>query len=97
MKKAILAFLLLIVLGITTAQTPNTIMEKIEAHVQQLLVNAGLVPTTQGGIGERIDGGLGQLILAAKPPPPGDVTCTANVDCAPAIQKRLTPLPMAAR
>jgi hypothetical protein len=93
MKKAILAFLLLIVLGITTAQTPNTIMEKIEAQVQQLLGNAGLVPTTQGGIAERIDGGLGQLILAAKPPPPSDITCVVNVDCAPAIQKALAAAP----
>jgi hypothetical protein len=95
MKKAILAFLLLIVLGITTAQTPNTIMENMEAKVRKLLATYELPPVTEGGIGERIDVGLSQLLAAAKPAPQltADVNCVVDQNCAPLIQGAINAAP----
>jgi Pectate lyase superfamily protein len=88
MKKYLFCFLLLVLWVITSAQTPGGVLEQAEQKVIQLLVNAGQAPSNQGGIGERIDRGLTQL-LALVPPQASDVVCVPLTDCARLIQKAI--------
>ena len=88
MKKYV--FVLVAIWLATTAQTSG-LLEQAESKLQNLLANVGQPPPTQGGIAERIDGGLAQLIANPNPVPqqPSDITCVPLQDCTPLIQKAI--------
>lgn len=97
MKKFALLSLLAVVWLVTSAQTLDGLLEQAENKLIKLLALTGQLPKAQGGIAERINGGLTQLLANPMPVPqqPSDVVCVPLVDCSPTIKKQLTLPPMA--
>lgn len=89
-KFALLSFLAVVWL-VTSAQTLDGLLEQAETKLIKLLALTGQLPTAQGGIAERINGGLTQLLANPMPVPqqPSDVVCVPLVDCSPTIQKAI--------
>jgi hypothetical protein len=90
MKKTTLVFFVLgMLLALTCADAQIAgLLKQIEAKIIKLSANYELQPVTQGGIGDRIDTSLTQLLDTAKPEPqlPADVNCVPEQNCAPLIQ-----------
>lgn len=97
MKKFALLSLLAVVWLVTSAQTLDGLLEQAENKLIKLLALTGQLPKAQGGIAERINGGLTQLLANPMPVPqqPSEWCVFRWLTARQRFKKQLTLPPMA--